>query len=502
MESKPKDEILQDFLGHASQEHEVRVQKVKTMRAQGIEPWPALKPQTAHAGTLLTTFVEGDSKQYELVGRVMSIRLHGKAAFIHLQDDTGKIQVYLKEDLIGAQAFKNFEQFIDLGDILWIQGTLFKTQRGEVSLRAQQWSLQSKSLHPLPEKFHGLQDIEVRYRQRYLDLICNPASKDLLVKRSLMIQYLRECLANKNYLEVETPMLHAIPGGAAARPFVTHHNALASDFYLRIAPELYLKRLVVGGLDRVFEINRNFRNEGISTKHNPEFTMLECYTAHQDVQYAMNLIEEMTKYVIEKSGLQGVVTFGSYTIDFTKPFARISMRDAVKSVHNLSDVELETESKLDQLLATHKIKLPKSGMNIQEKIYLLFEETVEKTLIQPTFITGFPIEVSPLAKRDPQHAGLAARAELFVAGLELANLFDELNDPFDQAQRFHDQVSARDAGDAEAHHFDADFVLALEHGLPPTVGFGIGIDRFVMLLTGTTSIKDVILFPTLKKQIQ
>jgi len=502
MESKPKDEILQDFLGHASQEHEVRVQKVKTMRAQGIEPWPALKPQTAHAGTLLTTFVEDDSKQYELVGRVMSIRLHGKAAFIHLQDDTGKIQVYLKEDLVGAQAFKNFEQFIDLGDILWIQGTLFKTQRGEVSLRAQQLSLQSKSLHPLPEKFHGLQDIEVRYRQRYLDLISNPASKDLLVKRSLMIQYLRECLANKNYLEVETPMLHAIPGGAAARPFVTHHNALASDFYLRIAPELYLKRLVVGGLDRVFEINRNFRNEGISTKHNPEFTMLECYTAHQDVQYAMNLIEEMTKYVIEKSGLQGVVTFGNYTIDFTKPFARISMRDAVKSVHNLSDVELETESKLDQLLATHKIKLPKSGMNIQEKIYLLFEETVEKTLIQPTFITGFPIEVSPLAKRDPQHAGLAARAELFVAGLELANLFDELNDPFDQAQRFHDQVSARDAGDAEAHHFDADFVLALEHGLPPTVGFGIGIDRFVMLLTGTTSIKDVILFPTLKKQIQ
>lgn len=502
MESKPKDETLQDFLGHVSQEHEVRVQKVKAMRAQGIEPWPALKPQTAHAAILLNSFQEGDHNQYELVGRVMSIRLHGKAAFVHLQDDTGRIQLYIKEDLIGAEPFKNFEQFVDLGDILWVQGTLFKTQRGEVSLRAQQYSLQSKCLHPLPEKFHGLQDVEVRYRQRYLDLITNPASKDLLIKRSLMIQYIRECLAHKNYLEVETPMLHAIPGGAAARPFVTHHNALASDFYLRIAPELYLKRLVVGGLDRVFEINRNFRNEGISTKHNPEFTMLECYTAHQDVQYAMNLIEELTKYVIAKSGIDGVVTFGNHTIDFTKPFDRVSMRDAVKSVHHLTDADLESVAKLDQLLATHGIHLPKTGMNLQEKIYLLFEETVEKTLIQPTFITGFPIEVSPLAKRDPKHPGLAARAELFVAGLELANLFDELNDPFDQAQRFHDQVSARDAGDAEAHHFDADFVLALEHALPPTVGFGIGIDRFVMLLTGTTSIKDVILFPTLKKQIK
>lgn len=502
MEPKSKEDTLQDFLGHVSQEHEVRIQKVKSMRAQGIEPWPALKLQTAHAGNLINTFVEGDSKQYELVGRVMSIRLHGKAAFIHLQDDTGKIQAYLKEDLIGVQEFKNFEHFIDLGDILWIQGTLFKTQRGEVSLRVQQYSLQSKCLHPLPEKFHGLHDIEVRYRQRYLDLICNPSSKDLLVKRSLMIQHLRECLASKNYLEVETPMLHAIPGGAAARPFVTHHNALASDFYLRIAPELYLKRLVVGGLDRVFEINRNFRNEGISTRHNPEFTMLECYTAHQDVVYAMNLIEEMTKYVIEKSELQGVVTFGTHTIDFTKSFARVSMRDAVKSVHNLSEADLSSITKLDELLSAHSIKLPKTGMNLQEKIYLLFEETVEKTLIQPTFITGFPIEVSPLAKRDSNHEGLAARAELFVAGLELANLFDELNDPFDQAQRFHDQVTARDAGDSEAHHFDADFVLALEHALPPTVGFGIGIDRFVMLLTGTTSIKDVILFPTLKKQIQ
>jgi len=501
MEPKHKnDELLQDYLGHVSQEHEVRVQKVKTMRAQGIEPWPALKPQTAVAHQLLSTFVEGDSKQYDLVGRVMSIRLHGKAAFVHLQDDSGKMQVYIKEDLIGAEAFKNFEQFIDMGDILWVQGTTFKTQRGEISLRATSFSLQSKCLHPLPEKFHGLHDIEVRYRQRYLDLICNSDSKNLLVKRSLMIQALRECLASKGYLEVETPMLHPIPGGAAARPFVTHHNALGQDLYLRIAPELYLKRLVVGGLDRVFELNRNFRNEGISPRHNPEFTMLECYTAHQDITYAMNLIEELVRYVMGKIGASGEVTFGAHALDFNKPFIRMTLYEAVKACHKLSEQELHSEATIDALLTKHSVRLPKTGMTLQEKIYLLFAETVEKELIQPTFITGFPVEVSPLAKRDPQVPGLAARSELFIAGLEIANLFDELNDPFDQAQRFHDQVVAREAGDGEAHLYDADYILALEHALPPTVGFGIGIDRFVMLLTGITSIKDVILFPTLKKK--
>ncbi|MBP9764995.1 lysine--tRNA ligase [Candidatus Babeliales bacterium] len=491
---------LQDYLGHVSQEHDVRVAKVAAMRKQGIEPWPAVKEPNVKALTVVEQFADQDPRSYELVGRVVSIRLHGKAAFVHIQDISGKLQVYIKEDLVGAQAFKNFEQFIDLGDIVWIKGTTFKTQRGEISLRATEYSLQSKCLHPLPEKFHGLHDVEVRYRQRYLDLICNQPSKDLLVKRSLIIQFIRECLAMKGYLEVETPMLHPIPGGAAARPFVTHHNALGQDFYLRIAPELYLKRLVVGGLDRVFEINRNFRNEGISTKHNPEFTMLECYTAHKDVDYAMNLIEELVRFVITKLHMQSVVQFGTHVIDFSKPFVRMSMYDAVQSIHSLTPQQLHDESVMDELLKKHHVKLPKTGMTLEEKIYLLFAETVEKELINPTFITGFPIEVSPLAKRDPNNAALAARAELFVAGLELANLFDELNDPFDQADRFHGQVQARDAGDAEAHHFDADYILALEHALPPTVGFGIGIDRFIMLLTGTTSIKDVILFPTLKKK--
>jgi len=495
---KPAD-VLQDYLGHVSQEHEIRVQKVQKLREQGIEPWPAVKQPTTEAEQLLNSFVEGDSKVYDLVGRVMTKRLHGKAAFVHIQDQSGKLQVYIKEDLVGSSAFAMFEHSIDIGDIVWVQGTVFKTQRGEISLRVAQFALQSKCLHPLPEKFHGLADVEVRYRQRYLDLICNVESKNLLVQRSRMMQIIREFLTAQNYLEVETPMLHPIPGGAAAKPFMTHHNALGQDFYLRIAPELYLKRLVVGGLDRVFEINRNFRNEGISTKHNPEFTMLECYTAHQDVGYAMDLIESIFKTVIEKTGISSQVTFGQYQIDFSKSFERISLYDAVKKYHKLSDADLN-DAKMDELLKVHRVQLPKSGMNLAEKIYLLFAETVEKELIQPTFVTGFPVEVSPLAKRDAKNSDLAARAELFMAGLELANLFDELNDPFDQAQRFHEQTQARQAGDSEAHHYDSDYILALEHALPPTVGFGIGIDRMVMLLTGTTSIKDVILFPTLKKK--
>lgn len=496
--SKPADG-LQDHLGHVSQEHEIRIQKVKKLQNQGISSWPSVKTPNAIAQQLLSSFVDNDTKVYELVGRVMTKRLHGKAAFVHIQDMSGKIQIYIKEDLVGAQAFDLFEHSIDIGDILWVSGTMFKTQRGEISLRVTNLSLQSKCLHPLPEKFHGLHDVEVRYRQRYLDLICNEQSRQLLIKRSLIIQTIRDFLAKQDYLEVETPMLHPIPGGAAAKPFKTHHNALGQDFYLRIAPELYLKRLVVGGLDRVFEINRNFRNEGISTKHNPEFTMLECYTAHEEIKYAMNFIEKIFKSVAKKIGASQV-QFGDHLIDFSKKFERISLYDAVKKYHKLTNQDLKNDAKIDELLKSHKVALPKSDMNLAEKIYLLFAETVEKELIAPTFVTGFPVEVSPLAKRDVKNSNLASRAELFMAGLELANLFDELNDPFDQAERFLEQVKAKDSGDAEAHAYDADYILALEHGLPPTVGFGIGIDRMVMLMTGTTSIKDVIMFPTLKKR--
>lgn len=499
MDSKNSSNELQDYLGHMSEEHEVRVAKVKKMRQQGIEPWPALKHTSTTSQNLIQNFKEEDESLYTIIGRVMSIRLHGKAAFVHLQDKDGKIQIYIKKDLVGSEAFEQFEKFIDIGDILWIQGHTFKTKRGEVTLRAQKYCLQSKCLHPLPEKFHGLSDVEVRYRQRYLDLISNQDSKEVLLQRSLIVQACREFLIENEYLEVETPMLHPIAGGAAARPFVTHHNSLGHDFYLRIAPELYLKRLVVGGFDKVFEINRNFRNEGISTKHNPEFTMLEFYTAHQDYHYAMDFIEHMIKFIIKKVGLSSQVTFGEYALDFEGTFERITLHDAVKKYNKLTDEDL-TDEKIDALLLSKKIKLPKKGMSLQEKIYLLFEETVEDQLIQPTFVTGFPIEVSPLAKKDIDNPELAARAELFVAGLELSNLFNELNDPFDQAERFHDQVKAKDAGDDEAHQYDADFVLALEHGLPPTVGVGIGIDRLVMLLTGAVTIKDVILFPTLKKK--
>lgn len=490
---------LQDYVGHVSQEHEVRVQKVKDMRNVGIEPWPTVKSGNSYSQDLIKDFKEQDETDYFLVGRIVSIRLHGKAAFVHLQDHKGRIQLYIKQELIGQDAFEQFEKFIDIGDIVWVQGTLFKTKLGEVTLRVRSYTLQSKCLHPLPEKFHGLHDIELRYRQRYLDLISNQKSKDVLLQRSLIVHRCREFLMEHGYIEVETPMLHPIPGGAAARPFKTHHNSLGQDFYLRIAPELYLKRLVVGGFDRVFEINRNFRNEGISTKHNPEFSMLEFYTAYQDYYYAMDFIEQMIQSIIKKVGLSSEIPFGEYHLDFSKPFAKITLYDAVKQYHGLSDQDIADET-IDALLKKHTIAMKKSNMSLAEKVYLLFEETVESQLIQPTFIIGFPIEVSPLSKRDSNNPDLAARAELFVAGLEVANLFNELNDPFDQAERFGQQVKAQEAGDVEAHQYDADFILALEYGLPPTVGAGIGVDRLVMLMTGSTSIKDVILFPTLKKK--
>ncbi|MBI2353132.1 lysine--tRNA ligase [Candidatus Dependentiae bacterium] len=490
---------LQDYLGQSSQEHEIRVQKIENMRKIGIEPWPVVKLGSSYTSSLISQFKENDETVYSLSGRVISIRLHGKAAFVHLQDSSGRLQLYIKQDIIGYDEFEHFEQFIDIGDIIWVQGTLFKTKLGEITLRVKTYSLQSKCLHPLPEKFHGLHDIELRYRQRYLDLISNQESKTVLLRRSLIVQACREFLTQHEYLEVETPMLHPIPGGAAARPFKTHHNTLGQDFYLRIAPELYLKRLVVGGFDRVFEINRNFRNEGISTKHNPEFSMLEFYTAYQDYHYAMNFIEEMIRSILRKVGISGSVSFGEHMLHFDKPFAKINLYDAVKKYHALQDSDL-TDEKIDALLKKYKIVAIKANMTLPEKMYLLFEETIESQLIQPTFVIGFPIEVSPLAKRDEKNHALAARAELFVAGLELANLFNELNDPFEQAKRFHEQVLAKQAGDVEAHQYDADFILSLEYGLPPTVGVGIGIDRLVMLLTGTTSIKDVILFPTLKKK--
>ena len=484
---------------HVSQEHKIRVEKVVELRKQNIEPWPALKPVDSTCKQVIDEFNEFEGKEYTLAGKLMTIRLHGKTAFADLQDSTGRLQIYIRKDAIGEEDFSLFQHFIDLGDIIWVKGVSFVTQMGQTSLKVSEFTLLSKCLYPLPEKFHGIADIEIRYRQRYLDLLTNQESRIKFVKRSALIRALRTYLDGHGFMEVETPMLHPIPGGAAAKPFITHHNALNSDFYLRIAPELYLKRLVVGGFDRVYEINRNFRNEGISTRHNPEFTMVEFYMAYHDYLFIMDFVEKMIQTIIASANESLRIPFGDNFIDFGVPFKKLSVKKAVMEYGNYTEQDLSVES-IDKVLHEQAITLTNKDASLGQKIFTLFEKVVESQLIQPTFITEFPIEISPLAKRDENNPMCAARFELFIGGMEIANGFNELNDPFDQAERFKDQLKAHAAGDDEAHHYDADYILALEYGLPPTVGVGIGIDRLVMLATHTTSIKDVILFPTLKKK--
>ena len=484
----------------ALSEYQVRLEKVRAMQAAGINPWPAHEPVNATTKDVLDKFEKEDPEhEYAVAGRIMTLRLHGKTAFVHIQDQNGKLQTYIRRDVLGDEAFDNFTHYIDIGDYIWVKGSSFKTKTGEITLKVHALKLLSKSLHPLPEKFHGLTDIETIYRQRYLDLIANPESRERFKKRAEIIRVMRSFLDERGYIEVETPMLHPIPGGAAARPFVTHHNALDSDFYLRIAPELYLKRLVVGGFERVYEINRNFRNEGISTRHNPEFTMIEFYTANEDYTFAMDLVEEMLKKIVFNACSTLQVPFNNNQIDFERPFTRITVKDAVIEATDITDSDLSVE-RIDGVLTKYGVSLKESNASLGQKIYALFEQLVEPTLIQPTFITQFPIEVSPLARRDEYHRHVAARFELFIGGMELSNSFNELNDPFDQAERFHEQVESRQAGDDEAHYYDADYIQALEYALPPTVGVGIGIDRLAMIVTNTSSIKDVILFPTLKKK--
>lgn len=481
-----------------STEHLIRVGKVKELEKAGISAWPALKEVTATCSSILTSFErEAESVVYEISGRIMAIREHGKTIFATLQDATSRLQIYVKQDVVGQKEFDFFKQYIDIGDIVWCKGTSFKTKMGEVTLKVESFQLQSKCLHPLPEKFHGLADIETKYRQRYLDLMTSQESKQRFIARSHVIRAIRHFFDARDFIEVETPMLHTIPGGAAAKPFVTHHNALDTELFLRIAPELFLKRLVVGGIERVYEINRNFRNEGISTRHNPEFTMIEWYVAHKDYHWMMDFIEELIKYAIDEAKLSYQVHFGDHVIDFSR-FARLSMKAAV--AQHLGTTQEALTNDIDAILKKHQLNTVVKNASWGQKLLVLFEELVEKSLIQPTFIIDYPIEISPLSKRDPNNPEIAARFELFVAGMELANGFNELNDPFDQADRFKQQVQARDAGDAEAHHYDDDYILALEHALPPTVGAGLGVDRLTMLLTNTTSIKDVILFPTLKKR--
>lgn len=498
MSHKVNDE-LPTLTPDASQEHHVRVQKVKKLREMGIEPWPAAKSVSATAQEIVDGFVDGTEQSYTAAGRLMAMRGHGKTAFGVIQDRSGRVQVYFKEDLLGAEQFELLKNYIDLGDSIWVSGTTFRTKTGEVTLQVKEFTLLSKCLHPLPEKFHGIADIEIKYRQRYLDLMSDAHSRHTFITRSVMIREIRRYLESHGFMEVETPMLHPIPGGAAAKPFITHHNALNSELFLRIAPELYLKRLVIGGFERVYEINRNFRNEGISTRHNPEFTMLEFYIAHHDYHFMMDFVEGLFRHVISKAHNTLTIPFGKYELDFSKPFSRMSVKQAVLHYGKYQESDI-SPTKINAELKKHHSKMAGMQISYAQKMFALFEEVAEPHLIQPTFIIDFPLEVSPLAKKDDKNPEVVARFELFMAGMELANAFNELNDPFDQEDRFKQQVATHEAGDDEAHRFDADFIKALEHGLPPTVGCGIGIDRLAMLLTNSTSIKDVILFPTLKRK--
>jgi lysyl-tRNA synthetase, class II len=483
-----------------SDEHAVRVEKVHAMRAAGIEPWPASRPINATCLQVHEEFEKGqEGKEYQVAGRLVAFREHGKTAFGHMLDRTGKLQLYFRQDVLGADLFTFIQKNLDLGDSIWCTGQSFKTKTGEVSLKVSQVVLLSKCLFPLPEKFHGIADVETRYRQRYLDLIAESDSRARFKKRSDIIAAIRHVFEQYDFMEVETPMLHPIPGGAAARPFVTHHNVLDADLYLRIAPELYLKRLIIGGFERVYELNRNFRNEGVSTRHNPEFTAVEWYIAHHDYIWMMDFTEHLIKTVAQRVCSDiAHIPYGQYVLDFTQPFARMTMTQAVAQYAGCTQADLQGDA-IRTLIDKYGIKIAADAA-WGYKLYALFEQLVEPHLIQPTFITQFPVEVSPLAKRSADNPALTDRFELFMAHMEIANAFTELNDPFDQAERFKQQAAAKTAGDEEAHAYDADFVHALEYGMPPTVGAGIGIDRLVMLLTNTTSIKDVILFPALKKK--
>ena len=435
----------------------------------------------------------------KVAGRMMLKRVMGKASFATIQDMSGRIQLYISDDLTGADVHAAFKHH-DLGDILGAQGTLFKTKTNELSIRVTELQLLTKSLRPLPEKFHGLADQEQKYRQRYLDLITNEDARKVFTARSKIIQAMREFFVARGYLEVETPMMHPIPGGASARPFSTHHNALDMALYLRIAPELYLKRLVVGGMEKVFEINRNFRNEGISTRHNPEFTMVEFYEAYQDFTYLMDFTEKMLAEIAQKVLGTTEVTYQGKTMDLAKPFARLTITAAIRKFHpEYTDAQLNDRDFLVKKLQALNIHFnPKDGIGGLQ--LSLFDETTEHLLFEPTFIVDYPAEVSPLARRNDNNTEITDRFELYIAGREIANGFSELNDPEDQAARFLEQAKAKDAGDNEAMHYDADYIRALEYGLPPTAGEGIGIDRLVMLLTDSPSIRDVILFPQLRRE--
>lgn len=486
-----------------SEVYHIRKQKLAVLRTSGFN-FPNTFRREHLADALLKQYSETEKQTLEqkhvkvsVAGRIVLRRIMGKASFFHIQDVSGRIQVYLRSNDL-PEVYEQFKHW-DLGDIVGVQGELFKTNTGELTINAEQVELLTKSLRPLPDKFHGLADQELKYRKRYVDLIANEDSRKTFLIRSHLIKAFREFMDDNHFLEVETPMMHPIPGGALARPFVTHHNTLDMTMYLRIAPELYLKRLVVGGFERVYEINRNFRNEGISTRHNPEFTMLEFYQAYADYNDLMNFTEQLFHYLCDKVLGARQIEYQGQIIDFNKSFERLSVKEAILKYHpDIKAQQLETVDGCRTLL--NDLGLPyKETDGLGKLQIILFEETVEHQLFQPTFITEYPTEISPLARRSDTNPEVTDRFEFFIAGREIANGFSELNDAEDQAERFRKQVEEKDAGDLEAMHFDSDYIEALEYGLPPTAGEGIGIDRLVMLFTNSQSIRDVILFPHLRQ---
>lgn len=493
-----ENENLQEQELDMNQLMKVRRDKLEKLKQEGKNPFEITKFNRTHTSKqIVDNYDELEGKDVTVAGRIMAKRIMGKASFVHIQDCDGKIQSYVSINDLGEESYKDFKED-DIGDIIGITGFVFKTRTGEISIHAKELTLLSKSLRPLPEKYHGLKDTDLRYRQRYVDLIVNPEVKDTFLKRTEIIKEIRRILDEKNFLEVETPILNTIAGGASARPFITHHNTLDIDMYLRIANELYLKRLIVGGFDKVYEMGRMFRNEGMDIKHNPEFTNIELYAAFADYNDMMDITEEIVSKTAQKVLGTTKINYQGTDIDLTPNWKKITMIDAIKEQTGVDFNTIETDEEALKVAKELNVEIDAIKTTRGEIINQIFEDKVEETLIQPTFIYDYPVEVSPLTKRKPSDPRLTERFELFIGGREYANAYSELNDPIDQYERFLNQVKQREAGDDEANMMDEDFVTALEYGMPPTGGLGIGVDRLIMLLTDQASIRDILLFPTMK----
>ncbi|AJE51580.1 lysine--tRNA ligase [Paenibacillus polymyxa] len=505
MSDETTNQELQENREELSELLQIRRAKLDELRSLGIDPFGRKYIRTAEAGVLLSKYdsltkeeLEEKNIEVSIAGRIMAKRVMGKASFAHIQDLSGRIQIYVRQDTVPEANYKAFG-ILDLGDIVGVKGVLFKTKTGETTIKVLDIEVLSKSLYPLPEKYHGLKDVELRYRQRYVDLVMNPEVQKTFITRSRIIQSMRRYLDSLGYLEVETPTLHAIAGGAAAKPFITHHNALDTQLYMRIAIELHLKRLIVGGMEKVYEIGRVYRNEGVSTRHNPEFTLIELYEAYADYKDIMQLTENLIAHIAQEVLGTQHIQYQGQEVDLTPQWRRVSMVDAVKEVTGVDFSAQMSNEEAHRLAKEHKVPV-EPHMTFGHILNAFFEHFVEETLIQPTFITGHPVEISPLAKKNEQDPRFTDRFELFVVAREHANAFTELNDPIDQRQRFEAQLLEREHGNDEAHQMDDDFIRALEYGMPPTGGLGIGIDRLVMLLTDAPSIRDVLLFPHMRNR--